>query len=310
MLVDTLKKTKVIELLRLFKSNNRKDFMSILESKLRSKEIDQEILNEFLKLKDTIIDETEYLKVTEPLDKLNESIGAISAELNTLKSDVDEIKKKEWSLEIKNDEIRGLPGEPGTPGTNGSDYVLTEQDKLAIASSIKVPAVTNTVENRTEVIKEIPIVTNEIVQVAVTDEPQVIADKLNTLTEKVEKKVIKGLEDDLKKIRHSINTGGGGGILRGGGLDPDVAAVTYLTLNQSTTQTTTGKFYFPNIGLTTGQTVTYDASDRITRIDYTDGSYIQVLTWDSDDNPLTLTDGKYTQTNVYTDSLLTSSTIT
>ena len=60
---------------------------------------------------------------------------------------------------------------------DGKDYVLTEQDKKEIAGTIKVPIVEKVIEKR-EVIREQPIVTNEIREVAVTDEPKLIKEKL------------------------------------------------------------------------------------------------------------------------------------
>ena len=101
---------------------------------------------------------------------------------------------------------------------NGKDYILTPQDKKEIAAKIEVPIVKQIIEKRTEVIKEQPIVTeitkvtNEIKEVAVTDTPNQIAEKLNTLTEAVDKSVIRGLEEEIKKL-WARPTGGGG---RGG----------------------------------------------------------------------------------------------
>ncbi len=73
---------------------------------------------------------------------------------------------------------------------DGEDYILTEEDKIEIASKIEVPIVEKVIE-KTKVIQEIPIVTNEIKEVAVTDEPNIIAEKLNTLEGAIEAKVIK-----------------------------------------------------------------------------------------------------------------------
>ncbi len=80
-----------------------------------------------------------------------------------------------------------IPGkdskEPGPPGKN---YVLTNKDKKDIASKIEVPVVEKVIE-RTEVIKEQPIITQEIKEVAVTDAGEVIIKKINeTPTDKDE----------------------------------------------------------------------------------------------------------------------------
>lgn len=201
MSIDIVKKSKVIELLRLFKSNNRKDFMLILKNDIKNKKIDSETLNEFLRLKNSEVDEDEYLKPAVELDKINDALSFFGKEFSSI---------KKWFKEVEKKDFTGDPGEPG------KDYILTEGDKEEIASKIKpLPPIEKVIE-RIEFFKEIPIITNVIKEVAVTDEPQVIADKLNTLTEKVEIKVIKGLEDILNKLRHSINLNGQM-FMRGGG---------------------------------------------------------------------------------------------
>lgn len=68
---------------------------------------------------------------------------------------------------------KGDPGEKGDPGDDGESYTLTEQDKQEIAKLITVPVVEKVVDKvieRVEVIKEVPIVTKEIVQVQSIDE--------------------------------------------------------------------------------------------------------------------------------------------
>jgi hypothetical protein len=99
---------------------------------------------------------------------------------------------------------------------DGKDYILTEADKKQIVAKIKVPIVEKVIE-KTEIIKEQPIITNEIKEVAKYESPEQIADKLNTLKEKVEISVIKGLNKYLDNLRKSIRektkfSGGGGGM--------------------------------------------------------------------------------------------------
>lgn len=67
-------------------------------------------------------------------------------------------------------------------GEDGKDYVLTEKDKKDIAKEIKVPVVEKIVE-KTEVIKEQPIVTEVVKEVAVSDTPKEIQKKVLTLKE-------------------------------------------------------------------------------------------------------------------------------
>lgn len=99
---------------------------------------------------------------------------------------------------------KGDKGDPGKDGKDGSNYVLTSKDKVEIAKSIKVPVVEKVIE-KVEVIREQPIVTQntEVIELAVTDEPIVIAEKLNTLDEKVEPKVLKGWKDLNRIIREN-----------------------------------------------------------------------------------------------------------
>lgn len=84
---------------------------------------------------------------------------------------------------------------------DGEDYVLTEQDKKDIAKSIKVPIVEKVIE-KTEVIRETPIVTNEIKEVAVADTGEEIKDKLETLkdNERLDSSAIKGLDKIEKNV--------------------------------------------------------------------------------------------------------------
>ncbi len=105
---------------------------------------------------------------------------------------------------------------------NGKDYVLTDSDKQDIAKKITVPVVEKIIE-RTEVIKEQPIVTNEIKEiikeVTPIDTGEQIVDKINVLPidpeSQIEKEHIKGLEDWMKLMEERISNiprgrGGGG----------------------------------------------------------------------------------------------------
>ena len=113
---------------------------------------------------------------------------------------------------------------------NGKDYILTEKDKKEIASKITVPIVEKVIEKikvieKQPMVTEITKVTNEIKEVAKTDKPLEIADKLNTTEESVNQSVIKGLTNFLKNIQRSIKEKSGG-INRGGG---DIMYVEDLT---------------------------------------------------------------------------------
>ena len=67
----------------------------------------------------------------------------------------------------------------------------------------EIPVVEKIVETIHEVRVE-PTVTNEIREIALHESPQQIADKLNTLTEAVDRSVIKGLDVFLKNLQRSI----------------------------------------------------------------------------------------------------------
>jgi len=147
-------------------------------------------------------------------EEQNKLIEKLEEKLETL-SEV--VKKKEIKgFEIDPKDIRGKKGDKGDKGdfVKGEDYVLTAKDKKEIASSIKVPVVEKIVE-KTEVIKEQPIekITNEIKEVAKYEKPEELAKKLNTLEEKVDLSVIRGLKNVLDILRrniHSKQSGGGG----------------------------------------------------------------------------------------------------
>ena len=108
----------------------------------------------------------------------------------------------------------------GDKGDKGDDYVLTQKDKQEIASSITVPIVEKVIVEKTEVIKEQPIVTEIVREVALTDTANQLRDKLESL-KKGEKLTIYAIEDladlleELKKWRGEVGTfmsmGGGGG---------------------------------------------------------------------------------------------------
>lgn len=72
------------------------------------------------------------------------------------------------------------------PPKDGKDYVLTSADKEEIASKIKVPVVEKVIE-KTEVIKEVPIVTNKIVKEVSTDVATIayLEDEIKKLEEKI-----------------------------------------------------------------------------------------------------------------------------
>lgn len=152
----------------------------------------------------------------EKLEEFKLKIEELLAETQTeIESDLESVKEA-TAEQIASVELqKGEKGKPGKPGKNGKDYVLTETDKKEIAGKITVPVVKKVIE-KTEVIKEKPIVTQEIKEVAKYEEAGKIALKLNTLEEKIDKKVIKGLDKELVNIKKAIREKAGG-VKRGGG---------------------------------------------------------------------------------------------
>ena len=150
-------------------------------------------------------------KDLEILDAINDLEDKIDAEIPSIKEVISRVKgeKGDPAITPTNEELISLL-KPFIPEPkNGEDYVLTDSDKKEIASQIKVPIVEKEIRiEKTETIKEVPVVTNnvtnEIKEVAVTDEPIVIAEKLNTLKEVVDQDVIKGLSDLKKRIELSL----------------------------------------------------------------------------------------------------------
>ena len=92
--------------------------------------------------------------------------------------------------------IKPLIPEP-IKGDKGEDYVLTAKDKKEIAKGIKVPVVEKVIEKFTTIEKPITIdkTKTEIKEVAKYEDADTIAEKLNTLTKKIDFKVIKNFPD-------------------------------------------------------------------------------------------------------------------
>lgn len=83
---------------------------------------------------------------------------------------------------------KGDRGEQGEKGDTGETYILSAKDKKDIAKAIDVPVVEKVIE-KTETIREIPIVTNEIREVATLDDA-----------------LVGYLEDEIKRVEDKIET--------------------------------------------------------------------------------------------------------
>lgn len=110
---------------------------------------------------------------------------------------------KEWHLVVETDDeefidawnVVGKDGKDWEDGKDWKDYILTNKDKEEIAREIPVPIVEKVIEKR-EIIKEVPIITNEIKEVAKHETPKQIVKKIESLEwqERLSANAIKWLE--------------------------------------------------------------------------------------------------------------------
>jgi phage host-nuclease inhibitor protein Gam len=153
------------------------------------------------------------------LDKLKELESNINEKVTHVTEDFSHyIEQLKEEIQKVADTIpdKGNPGEKGEPGKDGKDYILTTKDKKEIAKSIEVPVIEKVIE-RVETIREIPLITkqitNEVKEVAVTDTPELIRGKLETLKKdaRLDISAIRGLddygdlEDDVEKLTKKID---------------------------------------------------------------------------------------------------------
>jgi hypothetical protein len=201
----------------------------------------------------------EYLEI-----KKNELSNEIAKIKNGKDSDPMEVAR---ILTKNSDFIKKLKGK------DGDNYILTNADKEKIARSIEVPIVKQIIEKR-EVIKEQPIITEVIKEKAITDKPIVIAEKLNTLIEKVEPSVIKGLLKRFQMLEKSVRDRKGGGSTGGGGMG-NVQHENYATTSATTSITTSYKI----AGNGTALWVFYNGQQLFKGTHYTVGSDQKTITF-------------------------------
>lgn len=145
-----------------------------------------------------MISPTQQKKLERLAKVLDNGDIALLAELDTLEGRLEAVEGIVPALREAQDGYTPEKGKDYTDGYtpvkgkdyfDGEDYVLTEKDKREIAKSITVPVVEKVIEKT--IIKEVPIVTNEIiektVEVAVIDEATVAY-----------------LEDEIRRIEESI----------------------------------------------------------------------------------------------------------
>jgi len=141
----------------------------------------------FLDNKESALVES-FIELDDKLEMLDEKIETVTENLK---------KKLEEELlyEVDEQKIADNVLSKITVPKNGEDYVLTEDDKQDIASKIVVPVVVKEVETiveKVEVIRETPIVTENVVEKAVTDTADVIIEKINKSEGKINVERIEG----------------------------------------------------------------------------------------------------------------------
>lgn len=154
-------------------------------------------------------------QIVRKVNVLDNGTEGILVEIEKLDTKIDEVEttlvtKVDQALLIASN-VQKMEGKPGySPikdidyfdGKDGESYILTDEDKKVIASSIEVPIVEKVIEKTKTVIRETPIVT-EITKEVLPDD---IAEKLNTLEAAIDVSVIKGaitrsdLDNQDKKV--------------------------------------------------------------------------------------------------------------
>lgn len=144
----------------------------------------------------------------------------------------------------------GKDGVDGRDGRDGKNYILTNLDKKSIAKSITVPVVEKVIE-KTQVIRETPIVTEVVKQVAVKDTPDELIAKIESITDedkKLSSEAIRGLksyDDEIATLQNRTQLlnqlVGGLSNTSSGGTGDVVGPASAADSNFASFNTTTGK---------------------------------------------------------------------
>ena len=142
--------------------------------------------------------EKEILNMINQLDKqdfeLSSDIKLLFDEIKNIEGNND-ISKVESEINSIKESIDSISLQKGDKGDDGKDYVLTDSDKKEISELVVVPVVEKVIE-KVETIKELPIITNEIKEIAKYENAEQIVEKINTLENVIDIKTIK----DFPKI--------------------------------------------------------------------------------------------------------------
>lgn len=138
-------------------------------------------------------------------ETFEEKIDEVKASVSEIKEELKKKLEEELVYEVDEEKIAENVLSKIPPIKDGEDYVLTDADKMEIALCIDVPIVEKeTIVEKTEVIKEQPIVTNEVKEVAKYEAAEVIVEKINALPtdtddHKIDKLHIKGLDKMIEQ---------------------------------------------------------------------------------------------------------------
>ncbi len=172
---------------------------------VRTKDVEAFILLVLKVIKDS---KNEIGQISETTIKaIEEAVTEMKLNYNYFISKADEELKK--TLATREEEVKTAFSDELKPIKALIDEVEIALEKL---KNVKIPVVEKVIE-KTEVIREIPIVTNNeiIKEVAVTDKPEVIRDKLESLQgdERLDASAIKGLENTKVDKQGNIQVIGG-----------------------------------------------------------------------------------------------------
>lgn len=157
---------------------NMQDPEKILESLLEVASTKQ-TMNEFVKAFELAIEYIQQMKGENATERAAID-GLVANTLETAATRLKTSNTEEWSkIQSRVSQLK-----------NGEDYILTEQDKRDIAKSIDVPIV-----EKTTIIKEQPVVTENIREVAIPETPDQIIDKVNASEKLIQKTRVEGLAD-------------------------------------------------------------------------------------------------------------------
>lgn len=161
--------------------------------------------------------------------EMKEMISKKKQELDDYQTKLENQFKKEVESLLGSDKVslyKGEQGEMGFPGRNGKDGKDGKPGKDGRSGK-------NGLHGRDGV-------NGKDGKDGSPDRPQEIATKLNTLTEAVERKVIKGLDTYLRNLERSIKDKGGRASKQGGGMG-NVMHKNFSTSSATTTVTTNNK---------------------------------------------------------------------